>query len=971
MGLRHKPVPHCPGNPVTVTATEKWLPGQLARARNRDWVVLPQEEPGIVRLRPIDGTEAETIGVYLPLEPDALAPTEYQPPDPEAAGDFSGAQLLRDALRLNLRSGAGPFRSMGRLSVEPRPYQFVPLIMALGLDPVRLLIADDVGVGKTIEAGMIARELLDRGTALRICVLCPPHLCEQWNEELRTKFNIDTAVIQSSSISRLERSLPRSDVSLYRHYRHLVVSIDFAKSDRNRQPFLANAPDLIIVDEAHTAARPRGDRGVAQQLRYRLARDLAKDPKRHVILATATPHSGIEESFRSLLGLLNPSFDSAEEADLPRGELTPHIIQRKRNDLKRWLDVDTPFPDREAVERSYRMSSEYHSLYQEILTYCREYVTSRGMAEQRQRVRYWAALSILRCVLSSPWAARAALENRRSSTNESPHEDPAKDGELTDELFGRQLVDSADEDQATDYVPAVSMEDLNDRAAATEERRLSTFLKRAEALAGPEHDAKVKEVISAVSELLRDGYHPIVYCRFIQTAYYVEDQLNRQLQSRHSGLRVRAVTGNDGDSEQRKEIVLDLAQHPARVLVATDCLSEGVNLQEHYDAVVHYDLPWNPNRLEQRDGRVDRFGQNNPTIKTVLLYGSDNEVDQVVMEVLLRKAKTIRERLGINVPVPVEAEQVVNTLVDNVLLRARGQGRQAVLPLQTGTVSRLHETWDQVADQEEETRAYFAQHGIEPDAVARELRDMEPVLGTAADMRRFLTNALQRFNGELSTTNQAGVFRLNPGDLRDNITGRDGRLKFPMNVSFDGMPQNGVTLLGRNHPAVSAAAEAVLSKALEAQDSRFARAGAIVTPEVERRTAVLILRLRFMIQTSNAGAESQQFAEEVVAVAFEGRRGSISWIPEDLDGDQNNALRLLAEAQPVANLSTLERTENVRWALDRLQDGWHEDIITQRAAALEAAHSRLRKAVPGGHATVVPHCPPDIIGCYVLTPSGV
>ena len=401
---------------MTTTATRKWLPGQLARARNRDWVVLQQEEPDIVRLRPIDGTEAETIGIYLPLEPDALAPTEYLPPDPESAGDFSGARLLRDALRLNLRNGAGPFRSMGRLSVVPRPYQFVPLIMALRLDPVRLLIADDVGVGKTIEAGMIARELLDRGTVRRVGVLCPPHLCEQWEEELRTKFNIDTAVIQSSRISRLERAMPRSDVSLYQHYRNLVVSIDFVKSDRNRQHFLDNAPDLIIMDEAHTAARPRGGRGVAQQQRYALARDLAKDPNRHVILTTATPHSGIEEGFRSLLGLLNPDFDSSEDADLPKAELTPHLIQRKRADLKRWLDVDTPFPERQAVERSYRMSADYHRLYQDILNYCREHVASKGMAEQRQRVRYWAALSILRCVLSSPRAARAALENRRIFT---------------------------------------------------------------------------------------------------------------------------------------------------------------------------------------------------------------------------------------------------------------------------------------------------------------------------------------------------------------------------------------------------------------------------------------------------------------------------------------------------------------------------------------------------------------------------
>ena len=196
-------------------------------------------------------------------------------------GDFTGSLLLRDAVRLSLRSGAGPFRSMGRLSVVPRPYQFVPLIMALRLDPVRLLIADDVGVGKTIEAGMIARELLDRGVIRRIAVLCAPHLCEQWEEELRTKFNIDTAVVQSSRIGRLERRLPRNDISLYQHYRHLVVSIDFVKSERNRQHFLDNAPDFIIVDEAHTTARPRGDHGGKQHQRFALIQALARQPEKH------------------------------------------------------------------------------------------------------------------------------------------------------------------------------------------------------------------------------------------------------------------------------------------------------------------------------------------------------------------------------------------------------------------------------------------------------------------------------------------------------------------------------------------------------------------------------------------------------------------------------------------------------------------------------------------------------------------
>ena len=310
-------------------------------------------------------------------------------------------------------------------------------------------------------------------------------------------------------------------------------------------------------------------------------------------------------------------------------------------------------------------------------------------------------------------------------------------------------------------------------------------------------------------------------------------------------------------------------------------------------------------------------------------------------------------------------------LVNSVLLRGRNQGLQATLPLQATDVSRLHETWDQVADQEEENRAYFAQHGIEPDIVNRELREMEPVLGSAADTQRFLTNALQRFNGELGFTRTPGVFRLHPGDLRDGIADRDSRLRFPMNVAFDGVPQPGVTLLGRNHPVVAAAAEAVLAKALEAQDPLFARAGAIVTAAVERRTAVLILRLRFLIQASDGETESQQFAEEVVAAAFQGQGDGIRWLADGPEGEQDNVLHLLAEAQPAANMSQSERSEHVRWALASLRDGWDDDIIAQRAATLEAAHGRLRQAVPGSQTTVEPHRPPDIIGCYVLTPAGV
>ena len=148
--------------------------GSLVKARGREWVVLPESEEDLLVLRPLGGTEDEVAGVYLPLE--TVEPATFDLPDPTKRGDYLSSQLLRDAVRLGFRSSAGPFRSFARIAVEPRPYQLVPLIMALRLDPVRVLIADDVGIGKTIEAALIARELLDRGEAERLAVLCPPQL---------------------------------------------------------------------------------------------------------------------------------------------------------------------------------------------------------------------------------------------------------------------------------------------------------------------------------------------------------------------------------------------------------------------------------------------------------------------------------------------------------------------------------------------------------------------------------------------------------------------------------------------------------------------------------------------------------------------------------------------------------------------------------------------------------------------------
>ena len=186
-------------------------PGSLVRCRGREWVVLPGDRADVLLLRPLTGAEEEIAGVYLPLTDvglETIRPASFAPPGLHDLGDLGSARLLWNAARLALRDGAGPLRSLGHIRVRPRAYQFVPLLMALRQNPVRLLIADDVGVGKTIEAALIARELLDRGEISRVVVLCPPYLAEQWRGELRSKFDIEATVVRGGTAAALERRLP-------------------------------------------------------------------------------------------------------------------------------------------------------------------------------------------------------------------------------------------------------------------------------------------------------------------------------------------------------------------------------------------------------------------------------------------------------------------------------------------------------------------------------------------------------------------------------------------------------------------------------------------------------------------------------------------------------------------------------------------------------------------------------------------
>ena len=949
---------------MPTTTKSNFPPGSLVSCRNRLWVVMPSQEDAVTLLRPVDGREDDHIGLFSGFGSEDIADEEYPDPNSNKPGDFQSALLLRDAVRLSLRAGAGPFRSVGRLSVTPRPYQYVPLVMSLRLNPVRMLIADDVGVGKTIEAGIVARELLDRRLARRIGVLCPPHLCDQWSQELRDKFGIETAAVQSSQMGRLERNLPRPDLQVFAHYRHLVASIDYIKSDRYFQSFVDNAPDLIIVDEAHVAARPRGDDGGQQQRRHRLLQRLAQDPNRHIVLVTATPHSGIEESFRSLLGALDSSFDKPIEQNIPNRQLKNHLVQRRRADLIDWLGSKTPFPERDDQEIQYAMSSDYQALYSDILDFCREIVS--GATGRQRRVRYWSAVSILRCVLSSPAAAESTLQRQAERRQDALAED-----EIGEEEFVAQIMDSAaEQDNPPDYAPTAALDDPDVGLRRQELRRLNAFLDRAQHLRGHSLDAKLAQCQVVVADMLAQGYRPIIYCRFIATARYVAEQLQESLASDYSDIDVRSVTGGDGNDEQRREIIDELAQAPRRVLVATDCLSEGINLQEHFDAVLHYDLPWNPNRLEQREGRVDRYGQTSPKVKCVMLWGSNNEIDLTVLNVLIRKAREIRKRLGISVTATVESDEVLQAVIDDVLARGSGGIQPELLAMPR--VSSYHSELDTRAERESKQRAYFAQESIQPDEIARELRELEPALGSHSDVQNFVRSAIQRFNGSLDSTQHGGVFALRPGDLERELRDQLPKVKFPMRVSFDNTPRVGVLDIGRNSAIVEALTDKVITESLTERGSAFARCGAIYTNAVTRRTAVVILRLRYLLDEGGA----LNYAEEVVTAAFERKSGKAEWLElyrMDTSGEAHTetALSLLTDATPSGNMAPEDQSRHVEQMLEAMkrQQDWAASIIERRKASIQAAHERVRVATTGGKPIDIGANPPDIIGCYVLVPG--
>jgi len=943
--------------------------GSLVKARGREWIVLPDSTDDLLVLRPLGGSDDEIAGIYIPLEP--VTPATFDLPDPSQVGDYRSARLLRDAIRLGFRSSAGPFRSFARVGFEPRPYQLVPLLMALKLDPIRLLVADDVGIGKTIEAGLIARELLDRGEIERLAVLCPPPLAEQWQSELRDKFHIEAELVLPSTAARLERNLSLGE-SLFERYPFVIVSMDYIKSDRRREEFKRACPEFIIVDEAHTCSYG-AERGGRHQ-RFEMVRGLAQNTDRHIVLVTATPHSGKEEAFRSLLTFLDKEFDdlpedlTGEENLRHRRHLAQHFIQRRRGDIQNYLDSQTPFPKREDREDSYKLSPEYKRLFERVLDYARESVLDATGGQFHQRVRWWSALALLRSLASSPAAAAATLRNRAAPAE-------AENPEEADEIGRRTILDiivdeSADGSDVTPGSDPGGEEDEGQR----NRRRLLDMARAADDLLG-EKDEKLKKAVDLIKGLISEGYHPIIFCRFIPTAEYVAAELRTRLPK---DVEVMAVTGLL-PPESRVETIRQLCESKKHVLVATDCLSEGINLQEHFDAILHYDLSWNPTRHEQRDGRIDRYGQPSPTVRVLTYYGLDNQIDGVVLDVLLRKHRTIRSSLGISVPVPVNTEQVVEAIFEGLLLKSNPNVLQGYLPGFDEYIKPqkddLYGKWEAASEREKRSRTLFAQETIKVDEVARELHAVQAAIGSGVDVADFTRRTLAVFGAQTTGTDPLDTNLTEASSaLKDVLAQSSGfELKNPkFRFRFNQPIQEDEHYLQRTHPFVETLANHVLETALDPLSGDAVRypaarrCGAIRTKAVDKRTTLLLVRFRYhIIQTQN-NVERPLLAEDCRLLAFSGSPQSAVWLEE------NEAEKLLL-AQPDGNIAADQAAEFVGRVIDgfELLRSHLDQAAMQRGEELLEAHQRVRLATKTRNVRyrVEPQLPPDILGIYIFLPA--
>lgn len=603
------------------------------------------------------------------------------------------------------------------------------------------------------------------------------------------------------------------------------------------------------------------------------------------------------------------------------------------------------------------------------MDFARKLISPEAGRERQKRVQYWTALALLRGVMSSPAAGIEMLNTRLTNLavaattyNDSapPPEPGPTENPVGDTEFGFE----------GDFAPTQVME--RNEWTEHQRRQLRQFAQGLEGLANINEDRKLASLELILDDWISDGFHPVVFCRYIASAKYLGEKLGPVLKKKHPKIDFVVITSEMPD-ELRKQRIEEIDPAYPRVLFATDCLSEGINLQDRFTGVLHYDLPWNPNRLEQREGRVDRFGQNAPKVKACLLYGADNPIDGIVLDVLLRKVREIKRATGINVPFPEDSQSIIDTITQALLLNS---GRQITTKRNKQQIefdfgefgeaaaakANVTRKVDEAAEREKASRSIFAQNTIKAQEIEADLREMDEAIGDPRAVESFVTAALTGLFGVQVMQDKQGwrvVMGNMPPQLRDLLPQGD-----PARISFKSPTPEGYHYVGRNHRFVEQLCQLVMANTLARVDKRAARAAIIRTNQVKVKTTLLLFRCRNVIEQSKNG--HQIVAEEMLLWGWRGTPKSKEFLEHD------EAKKLLTEARASSDLSPQARTQFLENEL-KLQaelESELDSVAETQSKRLVAAHERFSSLMDKQKFQVVyPVLPMDLLGLYVLLPE--
>jgi SNF2 family DNA or RNA helicase len=633
-----------------------------------------------------DDALGEELNVIWEMEPGARIVERVALPDPTGFDSPDRLDAFLDAVRwgasssADLRTIQAPFRS----GIDIEDYQLDPVVRAIQMPRVNLLVADDVGLGKTIEAGMVALELILRHRTRKVLIVCPASLQVQWQEQMRDKFGLDFRIVNSALMGQLRRKRG-IHVNPWNHFPRLITSIDFLKRERPLRLFRELLPgqdepafprkfDLLILDEAHNCAPSGVGRYATDSMRTRALRLLVPHYE-HKLFLTATPHNGFPESFSALLELLdNQRFARSTPPD--RKQLNAVMVRRMKSELPPKWDGSARFPKRvlEPIEVPY--TDEEREVHEILKKY-----SALRIKNSKDNIEKLASEFVLKTLkkrlFSSPAAFLATLDRHEHSIKQSKRNKAVR---KTSESILRQEIERIDEDYADDgeydeaTIDAVDAASLLFSPLTSEEAGYIKQMKAWAEKAQGELDSKANCLIDWLNTHVRSSKkwgheRVIIFTEYRATQKWLKEILAHQGFTKDG----RLLTMFGGmDLEEREDVKNAFQSGPddsnVRILLATDAAAEGLNLQNHCYRLIHYEIPWNPNRLEQRNGRIDRHGQkgflNDKGERQVFVYhfvakgykqrqesnqsakASDLDADLEFLMRVAQKVETIREDLG-------------------------------------------------------------------------------------------------------------------------------------------------------------------------------------------------------------------------------------------------------------------------------------------------------------------------------------